>query len=74
MMVDTRDADNVGVFGVTLGLTLRSELIHLSTMHLKSIVLDRSVILCCNRPDTKLHCLENVVTDDSLMIKLTAIV
>ncbi len=74
LMIDVRDADNVGVFGVTPGLVLSSELIHLSSVHLKLTVLDRSVILYCNRPDTKVHCLENVVTDDSLRIELTAIV
>lgn len=74
LMLNMRDAGNVGVFGVTSGLALSSELIHLSSAHLKLIVLDRSVILYCNRPDTKVHCLENVVTDDSLKINLTAIV
>ncbi len=74
LMVDTREVDNVGVFGVTPELVLSSELIHLSSVHLKLTVLDRSVILYCNRPDTKLHCLENFVSNDSLKIKLTAIV
>jgi len=37
-------------------------------------VLDRAVVLYCDRPDTKLHCLENVITEDTLKLKLTAFV
>jgi hypothetical protein len=44
------------------------------TTRFKLTVLDRSVILYCNRPDTKLHCLENVITEDTLRLKLTPFV
>jgi hypothetical protein len=37
-------------------------------------VLNRSVVLYCNRPDTKLHCLENVITEDALTLQLTPFV
>jgi len=62
LMIDTRDVGDGGTLGVTQGLALSSEQIHRASVHLKLTVLDRSVILYCNRPDTKLHCLENVVT------------
>lgn len=74
LMRDMRDMGNVGAFGLTPGLELGSELIHMASTHVKLTVLHKSVILYCNRPETKLHCLENVVTKDTLRIKLTAIV
>jgi len=74
LMTDMRDVGNVGTFGMTSGLELSSELIHMSSTHLRLTELHKSVILHCNRPETKLHCLENVISDDTLRIKLTAIV
>jgi KaiC/GvpD/RAD55 family RecA-like ATPase len=74
LMTDMRDMGDVGTFGVNPGLALSDQLIHLSSTYLKLTVLHRSVILYCNRPETKLHCLENVVTDDTLRIKLTPFV
>ncbi|MBL7117586.1 MAG: hypothetical protein ISS94_02220 [Candidatus Syntrophoarchaeum sp.] len=74
LMTDMRDAGNVGAFGMTPGLQLGRELIHMSSTYLKLTVLHKSVILYCDRPETKLHCLENVVTDDTLRIKLTSFV
>lgn len=74
LMIAMRDVGNVGAFGVTPGLALSDQLIHLSSTYLKLTVLHRSVILYCNRPETKLHCLENVVSNDTLRIKLTPFV
>ncbi len=74
LMTDMKAAGNVGAFGTTPGLELGRELIHMSSTHLKLTVLHKSVVLYCNRPETKLYCLENVFSDDTLRIKLTPIV
>jgi hypothetical protein len=38
-------------------------------------VLDRQrVLLYCNRPDTKLHCVENIITEEALRLELTPFV
>lgn len=74
LMTDMREAGNVGVFGVIPGLALSEMLAHMSEVCINVRVLNKSVILYCNRPDTKLHCLENIITDDSLKINLTAFV
>jgi KaiC/GvpD/RAD55 family RecA-like ATPase len=70
LMTDMRDMGNVAVFGLTLKLELGRELIHMSSTYFRLTVLHKSVVIYCNRPETKLHCLENVVTDDTLGIKL----
>lgn len=74
LMTDMRDLGNVGAFGLTPELELGRELIHMASTHVKLTILHKCVILYCNRPETKLHCLENIVSDDTLKIKLTAIV
>lgn len=74
LMVDMREVGNVCVFGVTPSLALRESLAYMSEVCIKLTVLDKSVVLYCERPDTKLYCLENVITDESLKIKLTAFV
>jgi KaiC/GvpD/RAD55 family RecA-like ATPase len=74
LMTDMREAGNVGVFGVIPGLELSEMLAHMSEVCINLWVLNKSVILYCNRPDTKLHCLENIITEDSLKINLTAFV
>ena len=73
-IMELREAGNVGMFGMPSGGVLGTELGHMVTNHFKLTVLDRSVILYCNRPDTKLHCLENIITEDALKLKLTPFV
>ena len=55
-----------GALGESLG--------HMVTTRFKLTVLNKSVVLYCNRPDTNLHCRENSITDDSLRLKLTPFV
>ncbi|MBE0515950.1 MAG: hypothetical protein IBX41_00975 [Methanophagales archaeon] len=74
LMADMREVGNVATFGLTPGLELGRALIHLASTYFKLTELHKSVLLYCNRPETKLHCLDNVVTDDTLEIKLTTIV
>ncbi len=74
LMTAIREAGNVGVFGIIPGLALSGMLTHMSEVCINVRVLNKSVILYCNRPDTKLHCLENIITEDSLRINLTAFV
>jgi len=69
--MEMREAENVGVFGMPDGGVLGTELSHMATNHFNVTVLDRSVILYCNRPDTKLHCLENIITEDALKLRTT---
>ena len=71
---ELREAGNVGVFASPTGGVLGEGLGHMVTTRFKLTVLDRSVVLYCNRPDTKLHCLENIITEDMLMLKLTPFV
>ncbi|MGB2727079.1 MAG: gas vesicle protein GvpD P-loop domain-containing protein [Halobacteriota archaeon] len=73
-VMDVREVGNVGVFGMPTGGALGKELGHMVTNRFRVTVLDRSVILYCNRPDTKLHCLENIITEEALKLKLTAFV
>ena len=73
-VMELREAGNVAVFGMPTGGALGRELGHMVTNRFNLTVLDRSVVLYCNRPDTKLHCLENVITEDALKLKLTAFV
>ena len=73
-MMELREAGNVAIFGMPAGGALGRELGHMATNRFNLTVLDRSVILYCNRPDTKLHCLENVITEETLRLKLTAFV
>ena len=73
-VMELREVGNVGVFGMPTGGVLGSELGHMVTNSFNLTVLDRSVILYCNRPDTKLHCLENIITEDALKLKLTPFV
>ncbi len=69
--MEMREAENVGVFGMPGGGVLGTELRHMVTNSFTVTVLDRSVILYCNRPDTKLHCLENIITKETLKLKTT---
>ncbi len=69
-VMEIREAGNVAVFGMPTGGALGEELGHMVTNRFKVTVLDRSVILYCNRPDTKLHCLENIITEEALKLKL----
>lgn len=73
-LMDLMEAGNVAVFGMPTGGILGTELRHMVTNHFTLAVLDRGVVLYCNRPDTKLHCLENVITEEALKLKLTAFV
>ena len=73
-IMELREAGNVAVFAMPSGGILGEGLGHMVTTRFKLTVLDRSVILYCNRPDTKLHCLENVITEDTLRLKLTPFV
>ena len=73
-VMELREAGNVAVFGMPAGGVLGTELRHMVTNRFDLSVLDRAVVLYCDRPDTKLHCLENVITEDSLKLKLTAFV
>ena len=73
-VMDLREAGNIAVFGMPTGGVLGIELSHMVTNRFNLTVLDRSVILYCNRPDTKLHCLENIITEEALKLKLTPFV
>lgn len=70
-IMELREAGNVGVFGMPGGGVLGTELSHMATNRFSVTVLDRSVILYCNRPDTKLHFLENIITEEALKLKTT---
>jgi hypothetical protein len=73
-IMELRAAGNVGVFGMPSGGVLGEGLGHMVKNRFSLTVLNRSVVLFCNRPDTKLHCLENFITEDTLMLKLTPFV
>ncbi len=73
-IMELREAGNVGVFGMPTGGALGEELGHMVTNRWKMTVLDKGVILYCNRPDTKLHCVENIITEETLKLKLTPFV
>jgi len=72
---ELRESGNVGVFGMPTGGVIGEKgLGEMVTNRFKLAVLDRSVIFYCNRPDTKLHCLENIITEETLKLKLTPFV
>ena len=71
---ELREAGNAGVFGMPAGGVVGTELSHMVTNYFKLTVLDKSVILYFNRPDTKLHCLENIITEDAVKLTLTPFV
>jgi KaiC/GvpD/RAD55 family RecA-like ATPase len=73
-IMELREVGNIAVFGMPTGGVVGSGLGQMVTTHLNLTVLDRSVVLYCNRPDTKLHCLENVITEDALTLQLTPFV
>jgi len=73
-IMDLMAAGNIGVFSVPCGSALGVGLGHMMTNRFNLTVLDRSVLFYCNRPDTKLHCLENVITEDTLKLQLTPFV
>jgi KaiC/GvpD/RAD55 family RecA-like ATPase len=73
-IMELREAGNVAVFAMPSGGVLGEGLGHMVTNRFELNVLDRSVVLYCNRPDTKLHCLENVITEDALKLQLTPFV
>ncbi len=73
-IMDLREAGNVAVFGMPTGGVVGTGLGQMVRTRLNLAVLDRSVILYCNRPDTKLHCLENVITEEALKLTLTPFV
>jgi KaiC/GvpD/RAD55 family RecA-like ATPase len=73
-VMELREAGNVGIFGMPSESALSSGLGQMVTTRFKLAVLDRSVVLYCNRPDTKLHCLENDITEDTLRLMLTPFV
>jgi hypothetical protein len=73
-ITELREAGNIGVFSTPTGCLLGEGLRHMVTTRFNLTVLDRSVTLYCNRPDTKLHCLENVITEDTLKLQLTPFV
>jgi KaiC/GvpD/RAD55 family RecA-like ATPase len=73
-VMELREAGNVAVFAMPSGGIVGRGLGQMVTTRFKLIVLNGSVILYCNRPDTKLHCLENVVTEDTLKLQLTPFV
>jgi hypothetical protein len=73
-MSDMRERGNVVAFGLTPRLEMSEELTHISSTHFRLTVLHKCVVIYCNRPETKLHCLENVVTNDTLRIELTPFV
>ncbi len=73
-VMELREAGNVAVFGMPAEGVLGTELRHMVSNRFDLTVLDRAVVLYCDRPDTKLHCVENIITEDSLKLKLTAFV
>jgi KaiC/GvpD/RAD55 family RecA-like ATPase len=73
-IMELREAGNVGVFGMPTGHILGKELSHMVTNRFKLTMFDKSVILYINRPDTQLHCLENVITEDAVKLTLTPFV
>ncbi len=73
-VMELREAENVAVFGMPAGGVLGTELRHMVSNRFDLSVLDRAVVFYCDRPDTKLHCVENIITEDTLKLKLTAFV
>jgi hypothetical protein len=73
-IMELREAGNVAVFAMPSGGIVGGGLGQMVTTRFKLTVLNGSVILYCNRPDTKLQCLENVITEDALKLTLTPFV
>ena len=73
-IMELRGAGNVGVFATPAEGVLGEGLGHMVTNRFELSVLDRSVVFYCNRPDTNLYCLENVITEDALKLQLTPFV
>ncbi|MBN1454740.1 MAG: AAA family ATPase [Methanomicrobia archaeon] len=73
-IMEVRERGDIGVFSTPTGCLLGEGLGHMVSTKLDLAVLDRSVLLYCNRPDTKLHCLENIITEDALRLELTPFV
>ncbi len=71
---ELRESGNVAVFAMPSGGIVGRGLGQMVTTRFKLTVLNGSVILYCNRPDTKLHCLENIITEDALKLRLTPFV
>ena len=73
-VMELRETGNVAVFGMPAEGVLGTELRHMVSNRFDLTVLNRAVVFYCDRPDTKLHCVENIITEDSLKLKLTAFV
>jgi KaiC/GvpD/RAD55 family RecA-like ATPase len=73
-ITEVRERGDIGVFSTPTGCLLGEGLGHMVSTKFDLTVLDRSVLLYCNRPDTKLHCLENIITEDELRLELTPFV
>jgi len=73
-ITEVRERGDIGVFSTPTGCLLGDGLGHMVPTRLNLAVLDRSVLLYCNRPDTKLHCLENIITEEALKLELTPFV
>ncbi len=73
-IMELREAGNVAVFAMPKGGILGGGLGHMVTTRFELTVLDRSVVFYCNRPDTKLYSLDNVMTEDALKLTLTPFV
>jgi len=73
-ITEVRERGDIGVFSTPTGCLLGDGLGHMVSTRLNLAVLDRSVLLYCNRPDTKLHCLENIITEEALKLELTPFV
>ncbi len=73
-IMELREAGNVAVFATPKGGILGDGLRHMVTNRFELAVLDRSVVSYCNRPDTKLYSLDNVMTEDALKLTLTPFV
>ena len=68
---ELREAGNVAALGMSKRGAVGDGLGEMVTTRFELTVFDRSVVLYCNRPDTKLHCLENVMTEETLKLTLT---
>jgi hypothetical protein len=73
-ITEVRERGDIGVFSTPTGCLLGDGLGHMVSTRFNLAVLDRSVLLYCNRPDTKLHCLENIITEEALKLELTPFV
>ena len=69
-IMEVRERGDIGVFSTPTGCMLGDGLSHMVSTKFNLAVIDRSVLLYCNRPDTKLHCLENIITEEALKLEL----